>query len=258
MDLVGPWKITIEGMGDVVINALTMIDIASTLCEIIRIDNKTSEHISMHFVNEWLSRYPKPSRVIFDQGKEFTGRAFQSMLIQNGIKPVPTTVKNPQANAVVERLHLTIGDQIRSQAHGNPPTNVETAVEYADTILKSAQYAMRTAVHTTLNVSPGAMIFGRDMMLPVPIVTDFNVIRMRRQAVIDEANRKENLRRRYRDYEVGDEVMIQVFDPKKGEERNIGPFVIEQVHVNGNVTIRRNDVVYERINIRRLVPYNRV
>ena len=34
------------------------------------------------------------------------------MLSSFGIKGVPTIVKNPQANSVLERVHLTMGDQL--------------------------------------------------------------------------------------------------------------------------------------------------
>ena len=51
-------------------------------------------------------------------------------------------------------------------------------------------------VHQTLNVSPGALVFGRDMLLPIPVLAD-NLIRERCQAIIDEHNRRENLRRRF-------------------------------------------------------------
>ena len=95
------------------------------------------------------------------------------------------------------------------------------------------------------------------MLLPIPIVTDLATIRAKRQTLIDENLRKENLRLRFHDYQPGDEVLIRVKDPSKLEARQIGPFVIKQVHTNGTVTIARGPNVYERINVRRLHPYHR-
>jgi hypothetical protein len=43
------------------------------------------------------------------------------MLIQNGIQQVPTTVKNPQANAVCKHMHRTIKDSLHTICHLNPP-----------------------------------------------------------------------------------------------------------------------------------------
>jgi transposase InsO family protein len=255
-DLIGPWSIDINGQ-TLQIQALTIVDTATTLAEVIRIEDRSSQHVANLFDNNWLARYPRPLRCIFDQGGEFTGRPFQSMLIQNAIDQVPTTVKNPQANAVCERMHRTIKDSLRTICHSNPPQNVANAIELVDTVLASACYASRTAVHRTLGVSPGALVFGRDMLLPIPVLTDYNLIRQRRQTLIDSNNLRENRRRHFRDYSVGDEVMIKNPNPAGLDVRGLGPFIIAQVHVNGTVTIERLGNLYERINIRRLHPYRR-
>ena len=94
-------------------NALIFIDPVSNLVEIVRINNKTSQHISDQFSNTWLARYPSPNRCIFDNGGEFIGHEFQTLLNQNGIKPVPTTVKNPQSNGMCERMHQTFANVLR-------------------------------------------------------------------------------------------------------------------------------------------------
>eukprot|EP00957_Ditylum_brightwellii_P184548 14055540-Ditylum_brightwellii.AAC.1 len=76
VDLIGPWKITIKGK-EIEFNALTSIDLVSNLAKIIRIDNKTSEHVAQRFENSWLARYPRPVKCIHDNGGEFIGGAFQ-------------------------------------------------------------------------------------------------------------------------------------------------------------------------------------
>ena len=48
MDLIGPWKVKVNGQ-QVEFNALTCIDTASNLVELIRIDNKTAKHICDKF-----------------------------------------------------------------------------------------------------------------------------------------------------------------------------------------------------------------
>ena len=194
---------------------------------------------------------------IYDPGPEFIGHSFQQCLQRNGIQPAPTTVKNPQANAVCERLHSTVGDILRSMLHENPPTNVAQAYELVDTALASAQFAVRAAVNRTLGLSPGAIVFHRDMFHAIPLLVNYNTLRDRRQAVIDDNNRRANHRRTFQDYQPGQEVLVLTFQPDKTEPRAIGPFLIDQVHVNGTVTIRRNEHVTERINVRRIRPYRR-
>jgi transposase InsO family protein len=52
--------------------------------------------------------------VTYDRGSEFIGKDFQSMIKNDyGIKGKPITVRNPQANAIVERVHQVIGNIIR-------------------------------------------------------------------------------------------------------------------------------------------------
>ena len=94
------------------------------------------------------------------------------------------------------------------------------------------------------------------MLLPIPVLADYNLIRERRQAVIDDNNRRANLRRHFKDYSVGDEVLLLTRPKAKLAPTAIGPFRILQVHVNGTVTIRRGPNVEERVNIRRIKPYN--
>jgi hypothetical protein len=122
----------------------------------------------------------------------------------------------------------------------------------------TARYAVRCAVHRTLNTSPGAIVFSRDMLLPIPLIANFEALRQRRQAQIDDNLRRQNLRRNFHDYQVGDEVLI--VDRNRNRPTlapySTGPYVIWQVHTNGTVTIQRGNM-HERINIRRLRPFHR-
>jgi hypothetical protein len=136
-----------------------------------------------------------------------------------------------------------------------PPDNVATAVELVDTCLAAASRALRSAIHQSMQISPGALVFHRDMLLPIPLMADYNEIRQRRQAIIDENNRKANLRRRFKDYSAGDQVLILLQPVSKLGRKTDGPYTITQVHVNGTVTIERTPGVFERLNIRRLKPF---
>jgi hypothetical protein len=53
INLIGPWKVKVNGQ-QVEFNALTCIDTASNLVELIRIDNKTANHICEKFTQSWL------------------------------------------------------------------------------------------------------------------------------------------------------------------------------------------------------------
>jgi transposase InsO family protein len=112
VDLIGPWKITINGEVHV-LSALTMIDTATNLTELVRIDNKTALHVAQKFEIGWLFRYPRPVRCIHDHGNEFIGAAFQHLLALWGIEAHPISIRNPQANSVCERMHQTVGNLLQ-------------------------------------------------------------------------------------------------------------------------------------------------
>ena len=111
VDLIGPWKITINNT-DIIFKALTIINPATNLIEIIQINNKRSKTVTQAFSNNWIARYPWPVKCIHDNGGEFLGIEFQELLSQLGIVLKPTTVKIPQANRIVEQSHKTIMDML--------------------------------------------------------------------------------------------------------------------------------------------------
>jgi hypothetical protein len=39
--------------------------------------------------------------------------------------------------------------------------------------LSSAVYAIRSTFHTTLKATPGKLVFGRDMVLPITVMSDW-------------------------------------------------------------------------------------
>ena len=175
VDLIRPWKVKVRGK-EVTFNALTIIDPVTNLVELVRIDNKTALHIRKKFEQTWLSRYPWPRRCVHDKGKEFIGAAFTSLLERIGVTNATSTTKNPQSNAICERMHQTVGNILRTVLHSNPPANLTTAKDIVDDALYTAMHAMRTTVATTLGSSPGALVFGRDMFLNVPLIADWQVI----------------------------------------------------------------------------------
>jgi hypothetical protein len=62
--------------------------------------------------------YLWPQCWVHDPGTEFTGPEFQMLLQNCHIRDVCTTAKNPQSNAVCERMHQTIGNILRTKYMG--------------------------------------------------------------------------------------------------------------------------------------------
>lgn len=186
--------------------------------------------------------------------EQFLGE-FQDLLRQFGIKSVPTTVKNPQSNAIIERVHKTMGDILRVLLHTTPPRTLNDTNRMVDNALATCQHACRIAVNHTMRTSPGAMAFNRDMLLNIPLIANLEAIRDRRQHLIDENLRRANAKRLEWNYDVNDPVMMVEYEPNKMDARTHGPYRITRVFANGTVRIQRGPHVQEVVNIRKIYPY---
>jgi transposase InsO family protein len=232
-----------------------MIDTVTNYLEVIRVPDKSSLQVARSFENNWLARYPRPLKVIFDRGGEFVGLPFQEMLENAGIRGHAVAVKNPRANAIVERMHQTIANCLRSLIRSTPPRDMATAENFVDDAIATATYSLRASVHRSLKASPGSIAFHRDMLLDVPLLINMETLRQQRQALVDQTLLDANKKRRFHDYRVGDEILTLTYQPNKMEPRARGPYQIVQVHTNGTVTYQRDEHVQHRISIRFIKPF---
>ena len=249
VDMSGPWKTYIDGK-QVTFFSLTIIDVFTGWVEILPVESKDMGTISDLFEREWLQRYPRPSRVIFDAGSKFDNYQFRGKLTTWFILPVPITVKNPRANSIVERMHSVLGDMIRVQLVSKHPK--ENPVE---DLTSAAAYAIRSTVHGVTKYTPGQMVFQKDMILRTNMAAKVELVRQRREAAIQVNNARENKRRIAYDYKKGDKVLVlsQVLDPKL--KLHSGPYrVMDYNRASGTLHIQRKNYV-EPINIRNVRPY---
>ena len=104
------------------LTCMTMIDPATGWFDIVQIPTfnldevtagndeyiyKSSDRVNQLFNNTWLCRYPHPRKVVFDNVYEFK-RDFNPLLKDFNNEPVLMSVKNPQANSLVEQFHQVI------------------------------------------------------------------------------------------------------------------------------------------------------
>jgi hypothetical protein len=101
VDTIGPWEIELQNNETRKFHALTMIDTVTNLVEMQRVNSTSAQDAANAFEMNWLFKYPRPVRIIHDQGTEFMGDNFQSLLRRWGIRNAPISVRNPQANASV-------------------------------------------------------------------------------------------------------------------------------------------------------------
>jgi len=78
-----------------------------------------------------------------------------------------------------------------------------------DTFIHNAAWAICSTYHTVLQASPGAAIFGRDMLFDIPFVADWKQIGDYRKHQTDRNNKCEYNKRVDCDYKVGDKILIR-------------------------------------------------
>jgi hypothetical protein len=78
-----------------------------------------------------------------------------------------------------------------------------------DVFLSDAAWAICSTYHTVLKASPGAAIFGRDMLFDIPFIADWQKIEGHRQQLTDLNNARKNKGRIDYDYKVGQKVLLQ-------------------------------------------------
>jgi hypothetical protein len=81
--------------------------VAETFC-------KTSAQISNLVYKNWFCRYPRCQCLIYNSGSEFKLLHFCVLCETYGIKHKLTSIKNPQANAILERIHAVFTNMLRT------------------------------------------------------------------------------------------------------------------------------------------------
>ncbi len=89
----------------------------------------------------------------------------------------------------------------------------------------------------------------------MPLIADWQAIARTREHHVNENLRRANRKQGQFDYAPGQQVLTKVHDPTKLVVITEGPYTIECIHVNGNLTILLREGITERINIHRVLLY---
>jgi hypothetical protein len=122
--------------------------------------------------------------------------------------------------------------------------------------LDNAAWAIFSTYHTVLKASPGAAIFGRDMLFDIPFMADWHKIGEQRQSLTDCGNQHKNAKHIDYDYNVRDKVLLINEGILCKAESTYGkePWAITTVHTNG--TIRNQcGTRTKQLSIQRVQPF---
>ncbi len=167
--------------------------------------DKTSAQIRNLVYKCWFSRYPFWQYLKYNNGSEFKLH-FCALCTTYGVKCKPTSIKNPQANAILEHIHAVFTNMLHTAK-----LNMAKSVNASDIniFLADAIWAICTTYHTVLKASPVAAIFGRDMLFDILFIADWKKIGEHRQRLTDLNTAHENEGGIDYDYKVDQKILIQ-------------------------------------------------
>jgi hypothetical protein len=125
-----------------------------------------------------------------------------------------------------------------------------------DVFLDNAAWAIFSTYHTVLKASPGAAIFGCDMLFDILFVADWHKIGEQRQSMTDCGNQHKNAKHINYDDKVRDKVLLINEGILCKAESAYGKelWAITTVHTNGTIRIQRGTRM-ERLSIQRVQQF---
>jgi hypothetical protein len=147
---------------------------------------------------------PCPHAAIYVNGPKFSFE-FLELLKSYGVISKSTTIKNPQANAFVARIHQVMSDAIRTMELHERQFDDTTI----NAVLQSVAYGLGSTYHSSFVASPSQIIFGRDMILKAFYLTNWKDLQTRRKIQIRHNNIRQNKSHISHEYKISDSVYIR-------------------------------------------------
>ena len=124
----------------------------------------------------------------YDNGSTF--KLFFEILYESfQLKHEPTTIMNPLANAILERVHQVVTNMMQTFSLDMQEIFIPNMI---DNFIVNVGWEICSTHHTLLGSTPGAAIFNRDMLFDIPYISDWSEIGKRRQQQVDRSNTIEN------------------------------------------------------------------
>ncbi len=143
--------------------------------------------------------------MIYDNRSEFKLH-FCALCTTYGVKRKPASINNPTVNAILESIHAVFTNMLCTAK-----LDMAKLVNASDIyiFLADAAWAIRSTHQKVLKASPGASIFGQDVLFDIPFIADWKKIGEHRQKLTDLNTAHENEGRIDYDYKVGQKILVQ-------------------------------------------------
>ena len=226
-----------------------MINPATGWFEMAQIHNKTAAGIADITKKTWFTRYPLQQWIVFDWGTKFMAKFAKMCQNDYGLKRKLISSWNPQSNKMIERIHQTIGNIIRTFDVSNIANN-----DPWSGILAATMFAVRATSHTTLQVYTMQLVFGRDAILSIKHVANWEHIWQQTQFRLNHNNKRENMHRNNHQYKVGDKILVKGKKNSRHELEFVGPLPLTQINDKWHNSFPKG-IINDATNIRRIKPF---
>ena len=171
------------------LQAVTMIDLATGWIEIRTVPSVWADLVSNQVELAWLTCYPLPNKVIVDKRNEFLAKLSEMIINDSRTTVRPITSRNPQVNAILQRVHQTIGKTLRTFKVQNVVLDEDNPW---DSILATTMFPLRATVHTTMQYTPAQLGFRRDSIINLRLYVNCKIRKKQKQDLINNGNEREN------------------------------------------------------------------
>ena len=159
VDVVGPLPCTKEGFRFI----LSIIDCFSRYTILVPIKDHTAATVSRALYEQVIGYFGVPRGILSDRGREFCGRIWEEMLRILDVEPHRTSPYYPQGNGVIERMHRTLGNLLRSKL-------IEKSDREWPLYLPGVMMTLNEAPHEAHGYSPSQVVCGHRVRLPVDLI----------------------------------------------------------------------------------------
>ena len=159
VDVVGPLPYTKEGYRFI----LSIIDCFSRYTILVPLKDHTAKSVSKALYEHVIAYFGVPRGILSDRGREFTGKVWEEMLQLLDVQPHRTSPYYPQGNGLIERMHRTLGNVLRSKL-------IERNDKEWTLYLPGIMMILNEAPHETHGYSPNQVVCGHRVRLPVDLI----------------------------------------------------------------------------------------
>ena len=151
----------------------------------------------------------------------------------------------------MERVHQTIGNGIHTFLIQEINLDDESPWEG---ILSSIMFAVRSTVHTTTQYTPLQLVFGSDRIPIINQEANWQLMKQRKQALINKGNQKQNKHRQSQVSHLRQRHIKKYVENEFNQDVYIGPYTVTEVRNNGTVRICKGYVT-DTYNLRNITPF---